>query len=752
MGVGVRAWIVLVAVCGSVFGQTPPVIEPVEIKPEPLNLKPGSPLSARALVTKPELVRGALGWTLETRRHRGAIYHAAISPDGKTFASGGLDGTVRLWDVATGKLLRALVGHNWYVYQVAWSPDGRTLATVGAAEAKVRLWDVKTGMLLRSIVNDKGYVGRVAWSPEGKRLALSVADSGFMFVYDATNGVKLHNAGLGSGVSGLAWSPDGLFVAYVGPATPIQLWELSGTNKGDIIEVAGDNAYSIAWSPDGKTIALGGVATVRLFDFAERKLLRTLPGQGYAVAWSPDGKRLASATNNSTLQLWDDKSDKPVQTFAGSVVSCLNWSADGTVIGTASQATAAVWDVASGAARRSFDAVGLHAPIWSPGKPLVTGMYSNKLSVWDGNSGKRLCQLEGHTRDILSVAWKRDGKALASGSSDNSVRLWEIPSGASLGVLAGHAGPVYSVAWAPDGKSLASGSSDSTIRLWKPPERKASSSKSVASTSKAKGKADAAAEPAESANKSASDTAPKPDELLIRKLEGHKGPVLSLAWTQTGKLLGSGGSDKTVRLWTVNPFKMNASIDAALPAQAIAWSPDSKALCASGKEYHLRAYKAGDGSVLVSYGVQQQQNNSPIATLAFSPDGKVIACGYQHSHAVNLWESAGSAKPIKTLTTYAPVTTVTWTPGESTLAVGCQDRTTRFFDVATGQLRGYFIGEENNIVAMSIDGQFRSEPVIESELFHVVQTDKSQDIVSLSEFASKYKWKNVPTQVNVMGN
>lgn len=72
-----------------------------------------------------------MSWTLETRRHRGAMYHVAISPDGKTLATGGLDGTIRLWEVETGKFIKCLLGHNSYVYRLAWSPDGNTLASAG---------------------------------------------------------------------------------------------------------------------------------------------------------------------------------------------------------------------------------------------------------------------------------------------------------------------------------------------------------------------------------------------------------------------------------------------------------------------------------------------------------------------------------------------------------------------------------------------------------------------------------------------
>ena len=96
-----------------------------------------------------------------------AIYSVAFSPDGNTIASGSAFNIVRLWDVATVKLIRTLEGHTVDVYSVAFSPDGNTLAS-GSEDDTIRLWDVATGNLIRTLEGHTADVYSVAFSPDGK--------------------------------------------------------------------------------------------------------------------------------------------------------------------------------------------------------------------------------------------------------------------------------------------------------------------------------------------------------------------------------------------------------------------------------------------------------------------------------------------------------------------------------------------------------------------------------------------------------
>ena len=140
------------------------------------------------------------------------------SPDGERIASIDSDGPVRVWEVATGDMLRELKGHDrihlnsHFTTNVVWSPDGKQLASVGR-EGTMRVWDVATGnerVALEGQINYGSIV--LAWSPDGKRFAASAAKN--VRVWETETWEQLTElVGHTTSVSAVVWSPDGARIA-----------------------------------------------------------------------------------------------------------------------------------------------------------------------------------------------------------------------------------------------------------------------------------------------------------------------------------------------------------------------------------------------------------------------------------------------------------------------------------------------------------------------------------------------------------
>ena len=103
--------------------------------------------------------------------HADWVNSVAFSPDGKRMLSGGKDGKIKLWEVASGRLIRTLRGHTQDVNAVAFSPDGAYVLSGGGGDASVKLWDIATGQFIRFFIGHTRAVASVAFSPDGKRIA-----------------------------------------------------------------------------------------------------------------------------------------------------------------------------------------------------------------------------------------------------------------------------------------------------------------------------------------------------------------------------------------------------------------------------------------------------------------------------------------------------------------------------------------------------------------------------------------------------
>jgi WD40 repeat protein len=290
--------------------------------------------------------------------HTKSIASVAFSPDGKTLASGGWDGSIRLWDVATGnetakahaqsggvlcvafspdgkrivfggsrveiwditmgKTTTAMDG-RYAAMSAAFSPDGKSLAVGTPSAGEVILWDLAARKVAASLTYEGTYpddvdpVCSVVFSPNGKTLAFGHLDNGEMMLWDVAASKK-PAASLGQAgtpILAVAFSPDGRTLVSGGKGGRVKLWDVVTRKCVDDLAGYALDVNAVAFSPDGKTLALGGEAkSVRLWNLAQQKEVAVLKGHTdtvTSVAFSPDGTKLASGSMDKTIKLWDVK-------------------------------------------------------------------------------------------------------------------------------------------------------------------------------------------------------------------------------------------------------------------------------------------------------------------------------------------------------------------------------------------------------------------------------------------------------------
>jgi RNA polymerase sigma factor (sigma-70 family) len=403
-------------------------------------------------------------WNLDRRlqvRHAqvmpslGEIVALALSPDGKTAATGTMAKAVHLWDASSGKMVRQLSGFRdpftaWY--NLAFSPDGKQLASGGNGRA-VHVWDVKTGdRLPRGLESQDGEIYSLALSRDGRTLA-SGSNDGTVWLWDLARGRKLRA------------------LADRHPSTLVR----------------------VALSPDGRLVASGaGDPGVRLHDLATGKLLRTFPtgkfpaGQVLGLAFSPDGKLLAGAINDgksgegNTIRLWETASGKVVcEVPSVSIwVSSLAFAADGKsfyVAGTGLKHFSALTGKELGGFPKGRIADGFHVPFTPDGRWAATALQ-NTARLWDLKRGKIVATFRGATDGWLKLALSPDGRYLAGCSMgvralgderDRMIQVWELLSGQEVLRRTRAADAQVSAAvLTADASKLITGMTDTSILVW----------------------------------------------------------------------------------------------------------------------------------------------------------------------------------------------------------------------------------------------------------------------------------------------
>jgi len=526
--------------------------------------------------------------------HEGAISALAINPTLPQAATGGIDGTVRLWRQPA--VVRSLAHHAKPITAVATSADGK-VAISAAEDMTVQLWNLTEGKPSIALPTQTAAVAALAVSADGKLAATGDA-TGMIRIWNAADGKPVAAwGGHAAAVSSLKFDAAGTQLVSGGADGTVGLWKVPAATPR-MLQEREPAATAIATTADGKLMAIASAdkafAVINVADGKPAFTKEKLPQQPTSLAFSADGTLLAVGNDGGKVTIYKTADGAEAGSFAdhkGAVTAVGFDPKTGKIATGGADGALRLWGVETPERKQAWTipaaSGGVTSLTFTPdGATLLTGGADNKVQAWAAADGKSVRNFAGPTAVATQVALSADGTKLAAAGVDKAARVWNMADGALVATLT-HAGPVRSVRFNGDASRVVTGADDNTVRIWSLPtptgrllERHAEATKPITGVAFAADNL--------SVHFASADGKVRSVPLAVTFNEPlHTAGAVHVAFSLDGKQVFSGGADKLVKLTDAAGKPVAQMADSTAAIRSLAVRGDGAQLAAASDDAHL---------------------------------------------------------------------------------------------------------------------------------------------------------------------
>ncbi len=622
--------------------------------------------------------------------HSASVLCVAITRDGRLAVSGSSDHTVKVWNLATERMLLTLEGHSSAVWGIAVSPDGRW-AVSASADHTLKVWDLERGCLLGTIEGHTNSVNAVAVSGDGRR-AVSVSADRTLKLWDVEGQRLLRTLGYYS--SAVARVEIERWAVSLSSDGTLQKWDLNNGKVLDTIE--------------------GGYCSASM-SVGDRWVVSASKDKGpMGSDFNPIGQQLTQQSDLTFLRVWDRQTKQIVQTVEGKESNIISWQVDihgRWAVSESLDHSLKVWDLEAGSVRCTLIGYAgklTSAAVTLDSRQLLAGFEDGAVKVWHLESGKMGRELAGHSNMVNDLAVTSDG-LVVSASSDRTLRAWRLSTGELLRTMEGHSGGVSAVAMTPDGSVAVSASDDDTLKVWSLDRGH------ILSTKRHSGwvrdvvvSADGRLALSVSDDKTLKMWDVETAQLL-RTFEGHSSDVNCVAVSSDRQFAVSGSSDKTLKVWDLQTGLALRTLDGhSSTVTGVALTPDDSRAISASCDDTLKVWDLHTGRTLQTL----KGHSRVVVDVTLTPDGR-RAVSVSQDNTLRVWD-LDTAKLLSTLqaddqdiSSRNLLTNVALTPDGCRAVTASWNGTLTVWDLEAGQLLRTLEGHSNIVtgVAVSPDGR-----------------------------------------------